>query len=53
MKRTSIWLTEKQFVGLAQAVKADTAGRKQAHLIRAFVSDGLSRLKRQQAQQAK
>jgi hypothetical protein len=50
VKRTSIWLTEKQFVGLAQAAKADPAGRKPAHLIRAAIADYRAQLKKQQAQ---
>jgi len=48
VKRTSISLTDKQFAGSAEAVKTDSAGRKQAHLIRQFVGEGLTRLKRQQ-----
>jgi hypothetical protein len=48
MKRSSFFLTAKQVAGLEQAVKADTQGRKKSHLVRAFVSDGLARLARQQ-----
>jgi hypothetical protein len=48
MKRSSFFLTPKQAADLEQAVKTDTQGRKKAGLVRAFIGEGLIRLKRQQ-----
>lgn len=49
--RSTVMLTVNQVAGLREAVKHDTAGRTVAHFLRQFVAEGLTRLKRQQAQQ--
>jgi hypothetical protein len=45
MKRTTIFLTQKQVEGLAQVARED--GSKSSQLIRDYINAGLARRKRQ------
>jgi hypothetical protein len=47
MKRIHVLISSKQVAGLAEAAKADPAGLTASHLIRLFISEGLSRRKQQ------